>query len=172
MDDVQNSHGFRKLNIRPVATDIFCPNCSETALIIKKDLARHTVYDVFCGEPVEVEVVRQRYRCRGCGCTFTSSGDPYTLKSHVTQAFGDFLSQKMLKLVISLQQCYRLIFYPFKYEKQIRCCVCGTGDADRNVILGIIDDYSADSIRNFINAKISSSAVMTVFCALIPNIVT
>lgn len=205
LEDALNRNGFRKLNITPVSPVVICSNCNETEEIVKKDLTRHTVYDIFSKEPIEVVVVRQRYRCNACGCTFTSTGDPYPPKSHVTQEFGAFLSQKMLqdtsltytavkdlygisqtyisealglyakemdKLIISMQECYRLIFYPFEYEKKIRCCICGTDDGDRNVILGILDDYSIESIKSFINTKVTNaSEIMTVFCALIPGVV-
>lgn len=205
LTDTYNNEHIRSISIRPVNPLKKCTQCSATETLVKRGNTSHTVLDIYEKEPIEVTITRERYRCKECDISFTTEGDPYTEKCHISQEFKKFVAQKIIqdssltykavgkmygvseqsikdalsehkketeKLIISVQPCYRLIFLPFRYEKLNRCCVCGTDDSDRNVILDFIDDYSVKSIKKYLNTKVAApSDIMTTFCALNPDVV-
>ena len=92
--------------------------------------------------------------------------------TYASEAVSDYVNSFSQSMILSLQPCYRVIFSPFLYEQRVRCCVCGTADDDRNVILGFLDEYTPEAITNFVNSQLQTEDVQAVFCALIPEMVT
>lgn len=205
MDDSVDDKGIRNLTFRPVVSTLSCPQCLEKNELNKKDLAEHSIYDVFDKEPVLVHISRQRYKCKICGATFSAGDDPYPDKCSVSKTFCSYLSQQFIKdssltyaatevkygissttaakalndyveqygktMIISLQPCYRIMFAPFKYENAVRCCVCGTDNDERNVILGFLENYTAEAMTEYINKNMVVDGIDAIFCAFVPEVV-
>lgn len=69
--------------------------------------------------------------------------------------------------VISVRPCHTIAFYPFEYGNRIRCCVIGTDFSDKQVLLGILQDYAPTTLLRFIHNKIQCiDRLETIFCDL------
>ena len=71
----------------------------------EKFLEPRSIDDVYDGELVKVVLNKIRYKCKSksCGKTF-SLDDPYPSGRNRTQAFGDYIAQKMIAEEISVKK--------------------------------------------------------------------
>lgn len=99
--------------------------------------------------------------------TLTTMSERYGVSKPVlSNAINDYIDNFNHK-VYFVQKCHTIIFYPFEYEHKERCFVCGIGDDNKNVLLGVLDEYNAEEIECFVSDKIEDREdVITVFCDL------
>ncbi|MBE6552907.1 MAG: transposase family protein [Ruminococcaceae bacterium] len=86
---------LEKLRLRylPVASE--CPKC-KSSNFIKKTASTRTIIDVLGNQPIEITVVKQRYKC-SCGKTFTLKDDTdYPDRMHITKETSDKLGTMIL----------------------------------------------------------------------------
>ena len=69
----------------------------------EKFLEPRSIDDVHEGDLVKVVLNKIRYKCKSCGKTF-SLDDPYPSGLKRTQAFGDYIAQKMIAEEISVKE--------------------------------------------------------------------
>lgn len=92
-------------------------------------------------------------------------------QTYISEAISKYAA-KFQDMILSVQACYRLIFYPFEYQRRIRCCVCGTSTDEQNVFLAILPNYAPTTIQQFLRKKVCDPGmVTTVFCDLNPDVI-
>ena len=84
--------------------------------------------------------------------------------AYISSALHDYVDG-FSTLIRTYQECYQLFFYPFVYERKLRCCVCGTSESEDNFLLSILPDYSDGTIGDFIvNHYRHRSGIDAAFC--------
>ena len=104
--------------------------------------------------------------------TYTSLAERYnTSTKYVADAVNECSNRAQKTIIKSVAPCDRLIFSPVKYEDEIRCVVCGADTDDNNLLLDILDAYTAKSVQDFLSAYNGRDILSVVFCAMSPSIV-
>ena len=89
-------NSLEKLRLRylPVASEY--PKC-KSSNFIKKTASTRTIIDVLGNQPIEITLVKQRYKC-SCGKTFTLKDDTdYPDRMHITKETSDKLGTMILE---------------------------------------------------------------------------
>ncbi len=90
------SNPIEKLRLRYLPTASECPKCKSLD-IIKKNLSARTVIDVLGNQPIEITIVKQRYKC-SCGKTFTLKHDTdYPDRMRITKETSNKLGTMILE---------------------------------------------------------------------------
>lgn len=86
--------------------------------------------------------------------------------TYVSEAIHAY-EQEFEKEILSVAPCSIMAFYPFEYSSRIRCCVIGTDKYGRNALVGILPDYSSNTIVRFIREKVKNAEdLKIVYCDL------
>lgn len=90
------SNPLEKIRLRYLPVPAKCPRC-DSSKIIKKKLSFRTVIDMNGNQPIEVTIIKQRYKCE-CGKTFTQK-DPidYPDRTRITQDVFNTLGTMILE---------------------------------------------------------------------------
>lgn len=98
--------------------------------------------------------------------------EPYGVSKSYSDKLVKGYLDKMRSSIKSVCPCDQLILYPFEYQGQLRCCVCGLREGtDETVLLSILPDYSISTITHFlINQASYFSNVDSLFCDLNPAV--
>ncbi len=100
----KNSNPLSRIALRYLPEAKQCPRC-QSPNIVKKTISKRVVLDIIDNRPIEVTILKQRYKCKNCGHTFVvKDALDYPEHMHVTTAALDRFATQILddpEIVIS-----------------------------------------------------------------------